>query len=190
MKYLIIYAHPNPKSFNHAIKEHVEQVLTKQGKKYSVRDLYLLKWNPVLGGADFKAAGEEKTPVDIKTEQQYIKEADVLIVIHPIWWFGMPAVFKGYIDRVFSAGFAYEYGPDGVKGLLSGKKVMIINTTGGPQESYLKFGFKDALTKVFKDGTYEFCAMKVIRHEFLFAVPTISQEAREKMLADIDGWKF
>lgn len=190
MKYLIVYAHPNPKSFNHAIREHVEAVLKKQKKDYSVRDLYLLKWNPVLGGEDFNVFGSGKIPEDIKAEQKYIKEADVIIFIHPIWWFGMPAVLKGYIDRVFSAGFAYEYAADGVKGLLSGKKVMIINTTGGPQESYEKFGFKDALKKVFKDGTYGFCAMEVIRHEFLFAVPAISQEAREKMLEDIDSWRF
>ncbi|MCK4995173.1 MAG: NAD(P)H-dependent oxidoreductase [Candidatus Omnitrophica bacterium] len=190
MKYLIIYAHPNPLSFNNAIREHVEEALKKQGKQCSVRDLYLLKWNPVLGGDDLSLAGVEKTPADIKTEQQYIKEADVLIVIHPIWWFGMPAVLKGYIDRVFSSGFAYEYAAEGIKGLLSGKKVMIINTTGGPKESYEKFGFKDALSKVFKDGTYGFCAMEVINHEFLFAVPTISQEAREEMLAQIDKLEF
>ncbi|MCG2710765.1 MAG: NAD(P)H-dependent oxidoreductase [Candidatus Omnitrophica bacterium] len=190
MKYLIVYAHPNPKSFNHAVKERVEAALKKQGEKYSVRDLYLLKWNPVLGGADFNVSGKEKTPEDIKTEQQYIKEADVLIVIHPIWWFGMPAVLKGYIDRVFSAGFAYEYGPQGIKGLLSGKKVMIINTTGAPQENYLKLGFKDALTKLFKDGTYEFCGMNVVAHKFLYAVPAISPEARVKMLEEIDGLEF
>ncbi len=190
MKYLIIYAHPNPKSFNHAIKEQVEATLKKQAKQYSVRDLYRIKWNPVLGGADLKVSEHEKIPEDIKKEQQYIKEADVLIVIHPIWWFGIPAVLKGYIDRVFSAGFAYEYGPKGVKGLLYGKKVVIINTTGGTEENYLKFGFKDALIKVFKDGIYEFCAMKVIRHVFFFAVPSISNEAREKMLAEIDGLRF
>jgi len=190
MKYLIIYAHPNPKSFNHAIKEQVEAALKKKEKHYSVRDLYQLKWNPVLGGADLKVSEPKKIPADIQKEQQCIREADVLIVIHPIWWFGMPAVLKGYIDRVFSAGFAYEYGPEGIRGLLSGKKVVVINTTGGTEEDYLKFGFKDALIKVFKDGIYGFCAMKVLRHVFFFAVPSVANEARKKMLVEIDGLEF
>lgn len=190
MKYLIVYAHPNPKSFNHAIKEQVETTLKKQAKQYSVRDLYMVKWNPVLGGADLKVSEQEKIPEDIKKEQQYIKEADVFIFIHPIWWFGMPAVLKGYIDRVFSYGFAYEVGPEGIKGLLPGKKVIILNTTGGPEENYLKYGFKDALTKVFRDGIYEFCAMKVVLHKFFYAVPTISDEARKKLLAEIDDLEF
>ncbi|MFH1459419.1 MAG: NAD(P)H-dependent oxidoreductase [Candidatus Omnitrophota bacterium] len=190
MKYLIIYAHPNPQSFNHAIKDRVEAKLKKEKKKYSVRELYAIEWNPVLGGADFEVMQGGKTPDDIKTEQKYIKEAEVLIVIHPIWWFGMPAVLKGYIDRVFSYGFAYEVGPEGIKGLLSDKKVVIINTTGGTQENYLKFGFKDALENIFKNGIYEFCAMKVILHRFFYAVPAISPEARENMLAEIDGMKF
>lgn len=190
MKYLIVYAHPDPLSFNHAIREHVEAALKKQEKQYSVRDLYLMKWNPVMGGADFQTAGGKDIPEEVKVEQQYIKEADVIIFIHPIWWFGMPAVLKGYVDRVFSAGFAYEYTSDGIKGMLTGKKVMIVNTTGGPQESYEKFGFKDALNKVFKDGTYGFCAMEVIKHLFFYAVPTISNADREKMLEQIDSLEF
>ncbi|MFH2137335.1 MAG: NAD(P)H-dependent oxidoreductase [Candidatus Omnitrophota bacterium] len=190
MKYLIIYAHPNPKSFNHAVKEHVEAALKKQEKQYSLRDLYMLKWNPVLGGADFSVMQGGKIPEDIKKEQQCVKEADVLIIIHPIWWFGMPAVLKGYIDRVFSAGFAYAYGPEGIKGLLPNKKVVIINTTGGTEDTYLKLGFKDALIKIFKNGIYEFCGMKVLLHKFFYAVPAISQEARIEMLKEIDGLEF
>lgn len=190
MKYLIVYAHPNPKSFNHAIKERVESKLKREKKKYKVRDLYAMAWNPVLGGADLEVLLGGKTPDDINAEQNYIKESEILIFIHPIWWFGMPAVLKGYIDRVFSHGFAYDIGPNGVEGMLPGKKVVILNTTGGTQENYQKYKFKDAVTKVFKDGTYELCAMKVALHKFFYAVATISQEDREKMLAGIDDMAF
>jgi len=68
--------------------------------------------------------------------------------------------------------------------------VVILNTTGGPEENYQKYGFKDAVMKVFKEGTYEFCAMKVVLHKFFYAVPSISNEAREKMLTEIDGLQF
>jgi len=190
MKYLIIYAHPNPKSFNHAVKERVEALLKKEKKEFSVRDLYVIKWNPVLGGADFEAFKNGKGSADVAKEQQYVKESDVLIFIHPIWWFGMPAVLKGYIDRVFSYGFAYTAGPEGIKGLLSNKKVVIINTTGGTEDTYIKSGFKDAVIKVFKNGTYEFCGMKLILHKFFFAVPSITDEARKKMLDEIDKMEF
>lgn len=190
MKYLIVYAHPNPQSFNHAIKERVESKLKKEKKKYSVRDLYAMAWNPVLGGADLEVLRGGTTPDDIKSEQKYIQESETLIFIHPIWWFGMPAVLKGYIDRVFSHGFAYVIGPNGVKGMLADKKVVILNTTGGTEAHYQTYGLKDAVTKIFRDGTYELCAMKVARHKFFYAVPAVSPEARSAMLAEIDGMEF
>jgi NAD(P)H dehydrogenase (quinone) len=190
MKYLLIYAHPNPKSFNNAIKETIEGRIRAKGHQLTVRDLYELKFNPVLTGNDFMGFKSGKAPADIAAEQVLIKEADVLVIVHPIWWFGMPAILKGYIDRVFSYGFAYAVNEKGIQGLLAGKKVMIFNTTGGPQESYKQNGFTAAVENIFKSGIYGFCGLQVVKHTFFYAVPTITQKEREDILASLSQVEF
>ncbi len=186
MRYLIVYAHPNPKSFNHAIKEKVEARLKREGAQYDVRDLYGLGFDPVLKGSDFIGFKQGKLPDDISKEQGFIKNADTLIFIHPVWWFGQPAVLKGYIDRVFSFGFAYTADEKGLRGLLNGKKAVILNTTGGSEADYKDKGFKDALGKTMDIGTFGLCGIEVKLHKFFHAVPAVSNEAREKMLQEID----
>ncbi len=185
MKYLIIYAHPNPKSFNHAIKETIEEKLKNAGHILQVRDLYEIGFNPQLSASDFASWQQGQIPVDIKTEQDYIKNADVLIFIHPIWWFNMPAILKGYIDRVFSYKFAYGVNEKGPYGLLTDKKVILINTTGGTQENYLKFGYKEALRATIEEGIFGFCGIKVAMHKYFYAVPYVTDQLRENMLEEL-----
>jgi len=187
MKYLIIYAHPNPKSFNHAIKEIVEEKLKKAGNNLETRDLYGIGFSPELNGNDFVAWKQGLASVDIKAEQDYIRNSDILIFIHPIWWFNMPAILKGYIDRVFSYGFAYGANENGPYGLLTDKKVILINTTGGTEENYVMNGYKEALKKTIEDGIFGFCGMNVIMHRYFHAVPYISHQARQKILEELMG---
>jgi NAD(P)H dehydrogenase (quinone) len=114
MKYLVIYSHPNPQSFCHAILETVKKTLAAKKHDVVVRDLYALGFDPVLKAADFAAIQSGKTCVDIKPEQDYIVWSDIMTIIHPIWWAGQPAMIKGYIDRVFSYGFAYSRDAKGI----------------------------------------------------------------------------
>jgi len=187
MRYAILYAHPNPKSFNHAILERVEANLKRDRKEYVVRDLYALGFKPVLDSTDFAAMTAGRKAPDIAEEQRHIAAADRIIVIHPIWWFGMPAILKGYIDRVFVSGFAYEYTDKGPVGLLKDKSAIILNTTGGTEEAYDKGGFRDAIVKVADVGTWGFCGIGIAEHKFFYGVPGITQEARVAMLDDIKG---
>jgi NAD(P)H dehydrogenase (quinone) len=190
MKYLIIYAHPHSTSFNHAIREEIEIKLKKEKKQYDVRDLYGIKFTPALSEEDLVAVKQGRVPLDVKREQEFIKNSDVLVFVHPIWWFGMPAILKGYIDRVFSYGFAYAVDDKGIHGLLPDKKVVIFNTTGGPEDNYMDHGFNDAIKKTIEAGVFEFCAMKIVLHKYFYAVPTVTQEERVKMLEDIKTLSF
>ncbi len=187
MKYLIIYAHPNPKSFNHAIKEIVEEKLRKVGNSFQTRDLYRIGFNPELSGKDFVAGKQGQSLVDIKREQDYIRNSDILIFIYPIWWFNMPAILKGYIDRVFSYGFAYALNDKGPYGLLTDKKVILINTTGGAEENYVKNGYKEALRKTIEDGIFGFCGIEVTMHRYFHAVSYVADQVRQKMLEELRG---
>jgi NAD(P)H dehydrogenase (quinone) len=139
---LILYAHPNPASFNHAVLDTVEKALTQLGHDVVARDLYALKFDPVL---------------------------------------------KGYIDRVFSYGFAYSMDNEThtIKGLLAGKKAVIFNTTGGDEAAYTQNGLVEALAKTIDNGIFAFCGIKVEAHKFMFAVPTTTLEQRQAMLAEI-----
>jgi NAD(P)H dehydrogenase (quinone) len=190
MNYLLIYAHPNPKSFNSSLKDEVVTHLKSQDKDVSVRDLYQLNFNPALSGNDFAEFLQGKIPADIQKEQESIRRADVLIFVYPVWWFNMPAVLKGYIDRVFSRGFAYDVVDGAIKGLLADKRVYIINTTGGEQEAYVRFGYQDAIKTTVDAGIFLFCGMTVVLHKYFYAVPTVTDAARKQMLSEIKKINF
>ncbi len=180
--FLIVYAHPNPKSFNHAIKEKVVEVLTRRDVPHEVRDLYATGFNPVLSAKDFETFLSGSVPEDIKLEQEFIRKAQFLVFIYPIWWTGMPAILKGYIDRVFSYGFAYEERNGELVGLLSDKKAIIINTLGASSLDYGPSGMEECLRKTADVGIFKFCGIEVIEHMFLYSVPYVSDEERSKML--------
>ncbi|MBI5847977.1 MAG: NAD(P)H-dependent oxidoreductase [Nitrospirae bacterium] len=185
MNYLILYAHPNPKSFNHAIFEAVMDTLAEAGKEVFVRDLYAQNFNPVLSLNDLADMMQGKLPPEVKAEQEYISSADMVIVIYPLWWAGMPAILKGYIDRVFTEGFAYRInGPD-LEGLLKGKKVLLITTTGAPQEMYEASGMFKSIGQTTGEGIFQFTGMELIAHKYLCAIPYVTDEDRRKMLEEV-----
>ena len=186
MDFLIVYAHPNPRSFNHAIKETVENVLEENGKTFEIRDLYALNFDPILKPYDFITMQKGDYLSDVKKEQEFIKNAKTLIFIHPIWWYSMPAILKGYIDRVFAHGFAYGEVDGQIKGLLTDKNVVIFNTLGESKEVCEGSGICPCIKKTI-GGTFEFCGMKVLEHKFFFSVPYVSDEDRKNMLKEVES---
>ena len=186
MNHLIIYSHPNPASFNHAIKEVVVKTLKDKGQNVRIRDLYAIHFDPVLKADDFETFEQKKTPRDIEIEQGHIRWADVLTFIYPIWWAAAPAITRGYIDRVFSNGFAYEFGAEGPKGLLGGKKVCLINTMGAPLSAYETKGIFKSMECVINQEIFEFCGFKVACQKYFGSVPLVSDDERKAMLAEVE----
>lgn len=182
MNYLVIYAHPDPHSFNHAILETVTEELGGSENSYSVRDLYSNSFDPVLKVTDLQNIRRNKQAKDIEEEQELIRNADVLIFIFPVWWFNMPAILKGYIDRVFAEGFAFQLNANGVSGLLRGKKAILFNTTGGGRKNYEEFGFAEAFRKCICNGIFNFCGFDQVVQNFLYAVPAGTENERAEML--------
>lgn len=185
MRHLIIYAHPNPASFSHAIKDLLEETYKAQGSEVIVRDLYALDFEPVLKGSDFVAMKAGQLPEDITTEQGHITWADAITVVAPVWWTGLPAILKGYIDRVFLYGFAYQYGPEGVEGLLKGKKVLLVSCHGTPHEIYAGIGMHGSLTQTQDDGIYRFSGMDVLEHLYFGGVPSVDDATRKGYLEQV-----
>jgi len=165
--------------------ETLEQALKTKGHEVRVRDLYALKFNPVLAAADFQTLAKGQTPPDIAEEQQHIKWADTLVFVHPIWWAGLPAMIKGYVDRIFLKGFAYDYGKDGIVPLLKGKKALLLTTTGTPSELYERSGMHKSLRQTSDEGIFGFCGLDVTEHKFFGGVPFSTPEQRAAMLEEV-----
>ena len=177
----IIYAHPNSNSFNHAIKETVLNTSMELGHTVTVRDLYKEAFSPILSAKDLMDISNGVFSKDIALEQDYIKRADMLIFIYPIWWASFPSILKGYIDRVLSFGFAYN----DKGGLLSNKKVVFIQTMGAPESVYENNGLKDAIKLIQKESIADFTGMDFIGSLFFGEVPTSSREQLSSKLSEI-----
>ncbi|MGF9965321.1 NAD(P)H-dependent oxidoreductase [Bacillus rhizoplanae] len=185
MKHLIVYAHPNPQSFNHAILETLQGQLQEKGHEVRVRDLYAINFNPVLAANDFISFSQGNTPADIKAEQEHITWADVITFIYPVWWTGLPAILKGYVDRVFSHGFAYAYGANGIEKLLTGKKSLLLSTMGNSKENYDASGMFEAMKKTTDAGIFDFTGIETVEHAFYTSVPSVDNETRKQYLEEV-----
>lgn len=186
MNYLLVYAHPSEDSFNNAVKEKIIERLEISNRKYKVRNLYKMNFQSSFSSDDDEALKNSDVLEDVHREQNYISNSDVLVFIFPIWWFNMPAVLKGYFDRVFSYGFAFKIGSEGPEGLLKGKKALIFSTAGGSEDLFERYGYKDALEKIFDKGTLSACGIETVMHKFFYNVPSVSHREREEMLNEIN----
>lgn len=186
MNHLIVYAHPFEDSFNHAILENAVVALENKGHSVVVRNLYAIRFNPVLSPLDFKELRSGHTPNDIATEQAYIKNADAITLIYPLWWTGMPAILKGYIDRIFAYGFAYQYTKEGIlEGLLSNKKGFMLTTQGTPNAYYDASGMTKSLKQTTDEGILSFCGIETLDHLFFGGISTSDDAMRKEMLKTV-----
>ena len=186
MKNLIVLAHPNKESFNAAIAKKFEKQLKNKGEEVVVRDLYELGFDPVMTWDEMNELRNGSIKEDVQIEQTFVKECDNIIFVYPIWWTSMPAILKGYIDRVFSYGFAYVFNEEGgIDGLFKGKSVTVVNTYGTPKEYYDASGMSEAFHKTTDVGIFEFCGMNVKQHLYLGEVPYINEEQGSAILEKI-----
>lgn len=185
MKCLVIYSHPNEKSFNFAVKEEVIKQLKENKHEVEVRDLYAINFNPVLSLKDFSMLGEGKVSEDIKVEQDFITWADAIIIVHPTWWNSFPAMLKGYMDKILLPGFAYKYGDNGVIPLLEGKKGLIFRTLGSDEKLNIEDGRKISYETTSDYGTLGFCGIDILNIENFWAAPFVDNEKRKEYLSKI-----
>ena len=176
MKHLIIYAHPNPQSLNSQLKDALVAHLKLAGSEVMIRDLYQLNFDPILSLDDMAGQRVGTVADDVRKEQELIDWAECITIIHPIWWTGLPAIMKGYIDRVFSYGFAYRYDNGVQKGLLTNKKAIIINTHGKSNAEYEAIGMDKALSLTSDRGIYSYSGLEIKKHFFFDRADRPSEE--------------
>ena len=184
MNHLIISAHPSDNSFSNYLARTLLATSKEKGWDVTWNNLYHNVFNPVLSPVDLQQIKNNQLPFDIKSEQQKIQQADLISVIYPLWWASFPAVLKGYIDRVFTSGFAYKYGQDGVTGLLTGKKVILHTTMGNTVEEYEEKGLIEAFKSIQGQEVFGFCGMEVTDHRFYPQITLADESKRDSLLEE------
>ncbi|WP_457983357.1 NAD(P)H-dependent oxidoreductase [Bacillus paralicheniformis] len=181
MQTAVIYAHPNPNSFNGAILNQVIKALEDGKHSYDVIDLYRDRFDPVLLFDEKKRRSDMKPDPETAEYRRIVKNADHLIFIYPLWWGGMPAIMKGFIDRVFVAGEAYTYQGKLPKGLLKAPTASVYYTADAPSW-YLRFWRRDADWVTVKDVMLKFCGVRRVRRLLFAGVKDSSDGKRTQWL--------
>lgn len=182
MNQLIVVAHPKADSFSQKLKYELEKKLVEQSHVVKVRDLYLLNFDPILTDNELKRNKLGEPGSDIIIEQNHLNWADEVTFIYPLWWNAFPAILKGYIDRVFTNGFAFKINANGPEGLLKGKKVKLITTAGMTAESLESSNIYEGLRITQEHGVFEFCGMEVIDHMYVTRVTSLNAEEKQEAL--------
>lgn len=202
MKVLIVLAHPEPRSFNGALRDAARETLLAQGHEVRESDLYAMRWQAALGpedfvdhapGAYFQAQVAQRQAVeagmqapDVVAEQAKLAWADLVIVIFPVWWFGVPALLKGWIDRVFAVQVAYGGGRWFDHGVYRGKRVLIACTTGAKADRFTDqglFGPIDWVLHPLRVGTFNFCGFDTLSPFIAWAAGHLPAQAQQALLA-------
>jgi len=205
MNILIVYAHPEPQSMNGAMYRTAIAHLSAAGHQVKTSDLYAMRFDPVSNRENFNSVHDpaffkqqleeiHATEVggfanEINAEQEKVEWCDLMIWQFPLWWFAIPAILKGWVDRVFAMGRFYKHGHFYETGLFSGKKAMLSLTTGGPADHYLKAGFNgdlDGILMPVHRGIFEFTGFTVLQPQVIYG-PV--RQSPEELSATLENWK-
>lgn len=207
MHVLIVHAHPEPQSFTTSMMKTAVADLTAAGHTVEVSDLYEMNWNPVASREDF---GSRKNPdyltyaleqrfsyeagtiaADIAAEVEKVKRADLIMLSFPLYWFSVPAILKGWIDRVMLSGVCYGGMRFYDNGGLKGKKAVLSFTLGGRDHMFgpgAIHGELDMMLRPLLRGTLAYTGLEVLPFFAGYHIPYLKPEARENIMQDYKAW--
>lgn len=201
MNVLIVFAHNEPRSFNAAMKDLSVSTLEAAGHAVQVSDLYAMGFNPVASAADFSeranpdylvyaleqrhAYGKGALAPDITAEVDKVKWADLIIFNFPIYWYGMPAIMKGWIDRVFISGLCYGGRRIYDRGGLKGKSAMLAISLGGQAHMFgpgAVHGELEVMLQPILRGMLAYVGLRVLPPYVAYHVPYLEEAERRSIL--------
>lgn len=205
---LVVHAHPEPTSLTRQFADLSVNALAQRGHEVLQSDLYRMNWKPTFDASDFPSRLDaerlsfiaesghafrsgRQTP-DVEEEQQKLLAADAVLLHFPLWWFSMPAIMKGWIDRVWAYGLAYGYKDAGNRyrygdGGFKGKRALLSVMVGGPAEDYAPRGINGPLDQLLfpiTHGTLFFPGMDVLPTFAVYGTGRIGGEAVAQAMAD------
>lgn len=183
MKILIINGHPDPDAFNAGLAEAYKAGAEENGAQVRELAISSLRFDPNL-----RYGYRQRTELepDLLAAWEDIRWADHLVWIHPVWWGGLPALTKGFIDRLFLPGMVFRYRPDSVwwDKLLSGKTARIITTLDQPGWYYRLF-FRRPSVNQLKRSTLEFCGVSPVKITYVGTIRGSNEKQRNRWLQEI-----
>ncbi|MFI1727248.1 NAD(P)H-dependent oxidoreductase [Streptomyces sp. NPDC020489] len=202
MKVLIVHAHPEPASFNAALKDTAVATLGAQGHEVKVSDLYAMGFKAIPDADDFTTARKDPDrlqidieqehqhetatfPPDVATEQAKVEWCDLMIFQFPIWWFSMPAILKGWVERVMARGFAYGGGRKHARGVFLGRKAMACCTTGTSADTYAPDGVEGDILHLLwpvNNGIFHYMGFTPLPPFTAFAPRLATEQERKECL--------
>ena len=185
MKHAVIFAHPNEESFTASVARTYAQEAQKAGHEVAVRDLYRLGFNPVLTMEELPRADMIPAP-EIAAERDILRNADIFVLVYPLWLNTPPAMMKGYLERVFGFGFAYGGDGKSANSLLKGRKLLAFSSSGAPTEWVVQTGAMGAIHSLFDDYFASLCGMTSLGHlHFGQIVPGATTDFIQGRLAEV-----
>lgn len=187
MRVSVILAHPDRRSFNHAIARAAVAALRKNGHRVSFHDLDAERFDPVLPAPEIPEKG--RVPAGVRRHAREIAAAHGIIMVHPNWWGQPPAVLKGWVDRVLRPGVAYRFlegdqGEGVPVGLLKARAAIVFNTSNTPPGREARV-FGDPLQLLWKNCIFDLCGVKTFHRKMFRVVVTSTAEQRRRWLADV-----
>lgn len=161
MKPVILLAHPYCKSFNHHVKDVVVETFKEKGKDPVVIDLSADGFNPVLSTEDLRLYMRgETSDQKVRDYQRILNDCEELVIIFPIWWYEAPALLKGFLDKVFLPGFAFDETADGLLGKLGHIQRTTILTTSEVETSFMREKVGNPIETSLLETTFELCGIQ------------------------------
>lgn len=165
MHTLIVVAHPSTTSLTHSVADTIADELSNSGaaQTVDVLDLYAEGFNPLFSEEDMVAYRQAGTPpADVVAQQKRIEAAKSLVLVFPVHWWGMPAMLKGWVDRVFTNGWAFEWSPAlGMRKKLDGLKVHVFCMGGAQPSTYSLHGYEASIKKTVAEGLFGYVGASV-----------------------------
>ncbi|HEY4786369.1 MAG TPA: NAD(P)H-dependent oxidoreductase [Bacteroidales bacterium] len=188
MKILIVLAHPDKNSFNHAIAHTCRDRLVANGHTVAYHDLYEERFNPIIDLAEIPKQAQIDEVIQLHCDD--LMSSDGIIIIHPNWWGQPPAIMKGWIDRVIRPGIAYEFADgdngEGIPiGLLKAKAGLVFNTSN-TSEIRENNVFKDPLETIWKNCIFDLCGVKEFDRKMFRIVITSDLKQRQLWLSEVE----
>jgi NAD(P)H dehydrogenase (quinone) len=174
MHALIVVAHPDPKSLTHSVADHLARGVSSSSHTFEIADLAAEGFDPRFTAADVALFRREAPPsADVAAEQVRIDRADALVLVYPVYWWSMPGLLKGWIDRVFANGWAYDEAPDGkIVKKLRHLRVHLLAIGGADLRTYARHGYFGAMRTQIDHGIFDYCGARVETSELLVPAET------------------
>lgn len=179
----IIFAHPWEKSYNQAILNTVIEGFEENKIPYQIIDLYKDEFNPVLSKKELSLFSKgETTDFLVKKYQKMLLETEELIFIFPVWWYDLPAILKGFMDKVMLKKFSYVEGKFGLTGQLTHIKKATVITTAQSPKWYLKLAAGNLIQGTFIKATLKSIGIRQAKWLHLGQISSITKEKRTSFL--------